>query len=421
MFWITAVIFGLTYLGLALGRVPGLRLDRAAIAFVGATAMLAAGVLTIPQAVAPDSIDYETLFLLFGMMVVVGGLRLSGVFARLANWSLGRIRTPRAMLAVTTALAGVLSAFLVNDIVCLALTPLVIQLARRLRCDPLPHLLAVATAANIGSAATITGNPQNMIIGIQSRIPYLRFAARLMPLAAFALVLDFVIIAWVYRDALTAVPDLAAPALGRAPAGPANFARPRKTVAWLQRQSVAVTVVCVAMFCAGFQIALVALAGAAAMLLGPLKSKRIFDQIDWGLLVMFVGLFIVVHAFGDRVVATWRIDRWVRLLAHPVSALSVAAAVLSNLVSNVPAVLLFEPILRAIPAAARQNAWLALAMSSTFAGNLTVLGSVANLIVVENARRHGVAISFTDYCKVGFPVTIATLALGIVWLELVAY
>jgi len=432
MFWITSVIFSLTYLGLAIGRVPGLRMDRAAIAFVGATLMLVAGVLTIQQAVAPDSIDYETLFLLFGMMVVVGCLRISGVFAHLTNWSLGRIRTPRAMLAMTILLAGVLSAFLVNDIVCLAITPLVIHLARRLRFDPLPHLIGVATAANIGSAGTITGNPQNMIIGIQSRIPYLRFAAHLLPLAAIGLVVDFLIVAWVYRHALVVVPDddartahAAASPDDRVPnaahaavsASPTNFSRQRNSIIWLQRKSVVVTLASVAMFFAGFQIALVAICAAAVLLIAPIKSKRIYDQIDWSLLLMFIGLFIVVHAFQDRVVATWGIDQWRQLLAHPIGELSVAAAALSNLVSNVPAVLLFEPIMHAIPEAARQNAWLALAMSSTFAGNLTVLGSVANLIVIESARREGVAISFTEYCKVGIPVTIATLALGIAWLE----
>ncbi len=429
MIWITSVIFTLTYLGLAIGRVPGLRMDRAAIAFVGATLMLVAGVLTIPQAVSPESIDYETLFLLFGMMAVVGCLRISGVLARLTNWSLGRIRTPRAMLAMTILLAGVLSAFLVNDIVCLAITPLVIHLARRLRFDPLPHLIGVATAANIGSAGTITGNPQNMIIGIQSRIPYLRFAAHLLPLAAIGLVVDFLIVAWVYRDPLAAVPNDDARVIDgdaspndRAPnaassSGRPNLSRQRKSVVWLQRKSVVVTLASVAMFFAGFQIALVAIAAAAVLLIDPIKSKRIYDQIDWSLLLMFIGLFIVVHAFGDRVVATWGIGQWRQLLAHPVGELSVAAAVLSNLVSNVPAVLLFEPIMRAVPDAARQNAWLALAMSSTFAGNLTVLGSVANLIVIENARREGVAISFTEYCKVGIPVTIATLTLGIAWVE----
>ena len=433
MFWITSAIFALTYLGLAAGRVPGLRMDRAAIAFVGATLMLVAGVLTIQQAVAPQSVDYETLLLLFGMMVVVGCLRISGVFARLTEWSLGRIRTPRGMLVMTILLAGILSAFLVNDIVCLAITPLVIQLARRLRFDPLPHLIGVATAANIGSAGTITGNPQNMIIGIQSRIPYLRFAAHLLPLAAMGLAIDFLIVAWVYREALVTVPPADACGSygdvlrghgaqgGDLADGRTGVARQRKGVARLQRKSVAVTIVSVALFFAGFQIALVAIGAAAALLIDPIESDRIYDQIDWSLLLMFIGLFIVVHAFQDRVVATWGIDRWRQLLAHPVGELSVAAAALSNLVSNVPAVLLFEPVMRAVPEAARQNAWLALAMSSTFAGNLTVLGSVANLIVVENSRREGVAISFMEYCKVGIPVTIATLMLGIAWLEVVTY
>ena len=442
MFWITAVIFTLTYIGLAMGKVPGLGLDRAAIAFVGAALMLVTKVLTLQQAVAPGSIDYETLFLLFGMMVVVGFLRISGFFARLANWALGQIRTPSRLLAVTILLSGVLSAFLVNDIVCLAITPLVLQLARRLRFNPLPHLIGVATAANIGSTGTITGNPQNMIIGIQSRIPYLRFASHLLPVAAIGLIINFLVVAWVYRAEL--------PAPQRSDGESAsNDARNEASIAGcsgntheelthtsgrgaeeasdccvhdgLQRKSVAVALVTILLFFAGFQIALVAIGAAAVLLIDPVKSAKIYNQIDWSLLLMFISLFIVVHAFQVRVGATWGIEDWHWLLRHPIDLLSMASAALSNLVSNVPAVLLFEPVMRAIPPASRQNAWLALAMSSTFAGNLTVLGSVANLIVLESARREGVTISFWEYCKVGIPVTILTLVLGIIWLRIVNY
>ena len=203
-FWTASVIFALTYIALAIGKVPRLGLDRAAIAFIGAAMMLVTRVLTLQQAVAPESIDYETLFLLFGMMVVVGFLRISGFFSRLTTWALGQIRTPGGLLAVTILLSGLLSAFLVNDIVCLAITPLVAQLARRLRFNPLPHLIGVATAANIGSTGTITRNPQNMIIGIQSHIPYLRFAAHLLPVAAIGLIINFSVVAWVYRRELVA-------------------------------------------------------------------------------------------------------------------------------------------------------------------------------------------------------------------------
>jgi Na+/H+ antiporter NhaD/arsenite permease-like protein len=166
---------------------------------------------------------------------------------------------------------------------------------------------------------------------------------------------------------------------------------------------------------------LIALGGAAVMLMGRTKPDTIYRQIDWSLLVMFTGLFIVVHAFQIHVVAGWGIDRWNWLLQRPVDLLSLVSAGLSNLVSNVPAVLLMEPVMKTMPEASRETAWLALAMSSTFAGNFTVLGSVANLIVVENASREGVNISFWAYCKVGVPLTVLTLALGIVWLRFVHY
>ena len=157
------------------------------------------------------------------------------------------------------------------------------------------------------------------------------------------------------------------------------------------------------------------------MLLGRTKPERLYKEIDWGLLMMFTGLFIVVHAFQVHVVANWGIDGWTWLLRRPVDLLSLVSAGLSNLVSNVPAVLLMEPVLKAVPEASRETAWLALAMSSTFAGNLTVLGSVANLIVVESAAREGVRVSFWEYCKVGVPITLLTLALGIAWLQFVHY
>ncbi|MBV8781205.1 MAG: anion transporter, partial [Phycisphaerae bacterium] len=180
--------------------------------------------------------------------------------------------------------------------------------------------------------------------------------------------------------------------------------------------SVIVALVTVVLFFTGLPIAIVAVAAGAVLMLDRIKPKRVYAQIDWSLLLMFIGLFIVVHAFQMNVVAAWHVERWEWLIDRPVTLLSIASVALSNLVSNVPAVLLFEPIMKAMQPASRQTAWLALAMSSTFAGNLTVLGSVANLIVVERARHEGVNISFWDYCKLGIPVTIVTLAIGIGWL-----
>ena len=411
--WVTVVVFTLTYIALAVGNVPKLRMDRAGIAFVGAGLMLILGVLTIPQATSPESVDYETLFLLLGMMIVVGFLRIAGFFVRVGHLALDRIKTPRGLLAATIVLSGVLSAFLVNDIVCLALTPLVLHLAGKQRCNPIPHLIGLATAANIGSTGTITGNPQNMIIGVQSGIPYLHFALRLMPVALIGLVIDFLVIAIIYRQALSplATNVLTGPALpDRPPHG--------RAVIWLLRKSVAVALVTVILFFCGLPIALVAIGAAGLLMLNRLRPQRIYREIDWTLILMFIGLFMVVHAFQLHVVSGWGVERWDWILNHPIDRLSIAAAALSNVVSNVPAVLLFEPVIHAMPDTSRNVAWLALAMSSTFAGNLTILGSVANLIVVENARREGVNVGFWEYCKVGIPVTLLTLAIGVAWLML---
>src|SRR5579871_2497286 len=195
-----AVIFGLTYCALAVGKVPGLRMDRAGIALVGAAAMIGAGCITLHD--AARAVDYETIVLLFGMMVLVGTLKLSGFFALCTDFVAARCSSPWMLLAVTIGLSGVLSAFLVNDVICVALTPLVLHLCQRLKRPPIPYLVGLATASNIGSVATITGNPQNIIIGSLSQISYIRFAARLAPVALIGLFIDFAIVALVYRNVL---------------------------------------------------------------------------------------------------------------------------------------------------------------------------------------------------------------------------
>ncbi len=419
-FSLTIAIFSLTYLGLALGEVPALRMDRAGIALVGATLMLVTGILSLEQAVSPESIDFKTLFLLFGMMIVVGALRLSGFFERLAGLVLRRIATPKGLLAVTIGLSGVLSAFLINDVVCVALAPLVLHLARRMKFDPLPHLIGLATAANVGSTGTITGNPQNIYIGVHSGIAYLRFAVRLLPVAMLGLGLTYLVVRLAYRDRLAASKEQDSRDKDQTPADADQLPR-SPAHARLQVKAVAVAVTAVALFFTGLPLELVALGAAAVVLLDRIRPEKLYHQVDWSLLVMFTGLFIVVHAFQTNVVSGWQIESWQWLLSRPVVVLSVVSAGLSNLVSNVPAVLLLEPVAQAVPVATRETAWLALAMSSTLAGNLTVLGSVANLIVVENARRQNVAISFWEYSKVGIPLTVLTLILGIAWLEFVRY
>lgn len=422
-FTLTLVWFGLTYLGLALGRLPGLRTDRAGVALVGAAGVLGCGLLTFDDAVR--AIDFATIALLLGMMIVVAFLRQAGFFARLTGLVLGRVRSPKALLAVTMLLSGVLSAVLVNDVVCVALTPLVLHLTRRLGLDPRPHLVGLAVASNLGSAATLTGNPQNMIIGGLSGIPYLRFAAKLAPPAALGLVIGYVVTLMAYRTALRATPlDPNKPGVKRNGGNGRDGSESRipdgRRHTMLLAKSLTVAVAAVGLFFAGFPMAIVALGAAAVLLLDRVKPEKVYAHIDWGLLVMFAGLFVVVRSFEAHVLAASGVEGWASK-ADPIWALSGLSAVLSNVVSNVPAVLLFKPVILAMPEAVRETAWLALALSSTFAGNLTVLGSVANLIVVEQARKESVTISFWDYCRVGIPVTLLTLALGAGWLALARY
>jgi Na+/H+ antiporter NhaD/arsenite permease-like protein len=404
----TWVVFVLVYLGLAVGKLPFVHLDRAGIALVGATAALVLELITFPQAV--ESVDFATIALLFGMMVVVAYLRLGGFFRLIATRVLSRAQTPLGVLAAVVGLAGLLSAFLVNDVVCLAFGPIVVSLAQRVRRDPAPYLVALATAANVGSTATITGNPQNMIIGGLSHVPYGTFAARLAPVAGVGLALDFAIVALAFRTALARdTGEDARPSI--APADPAGVPNQK-----LLPKGVAVLIGLVGAFFAGVPVEIAALGAGAILMLGRQRPERLYSQIDWNLLVMFAGLFVVVAAFELHVVSAWNLGWVTRSGTAPVAPLSAAAAVLSNLVSNVPAVLLLKSIVAPMAPAAREHAWLTLAMASTLSGNLTPVASVANLIVLEGARRQGIRVSLWDYCRVGVPLTLATLVLGAAWL-----
>lgn len=403
----TSAVFVMTYLALALGRVPGLQVDRPGIALIGAAMMLAAGLLDLPAAAA--AIDMETIALLFGMMALVAYLQIAGFFQWAASALARREPGPHGLLAITISLSGILSAFLVNDVVCVALTPLVLNLCRRRGRHAMPYLIGLATASNIGSVATITGNPQNMMIGTLSGISYRDFATRLVPVALVGLALNYLVVAWVYRRMLSE-PD----------AHPATANPLEMESAGIHRgllaKGLAVTSAVIVLFFAGYPVATVALVAAAVMMLGQVRPHEVYQRIDWSLLVMFMGLFVVVHGFDSQVVRTWGLDQWDVVTRSPVIAISLLSVVLSNLVSNVPAVLLFKPVVSAT--SDPDQAWLALAMSSTLAGNLTVLGSVANLIVVETARRLGTHIGFAEYLKAGIPVTILTVAFGMAWLLL---
>lgn len=401
MAFAVAAIFALTYLVIALGKLPGFYLDRTGAALLGAALMVGLGVLPLDRAL--QAIDFDTLALLLGMMIVVGNLRLSGFFRLVANWVVKSTRHPLVLLAAVIVTAGFFSAFLVNDAICLALTPLVLDLVIRLRRDPVPYLLAVAMASNVGSVATITGNPQNIMIGSFSAISYSSFAAALAPVAAIGLALAFALIALFYPAEFRRRERLQGAAV------PVHAYRP------LAVKSLLVTAAMMAGFFAGEPPAKMALLAAAVLLVTrTVRSEKIYREIDWPLLLMFAGLFVVAGGFEAALLPPTVVAEIGRQHLDRMPVLALVTAVLSNLVSNVPAVLVLKPFVAALPDPRR--AWLVVAMSATLAGNLTILGSVANLIVVQRAARRGVGIAFWQYFRIGAPLTVLTIAVGLWWL-----
>jgi Na+/H+ antiporter NhaD/arsenite permease-like protein len=413
-----AIIFAATYLAVALGRLPGSHLDRSGAAMAGAALMVAIGALSFTQ--AREAVDFNTLLLLLGMMIVVAYLRLSGFFTLINQWAVARANYPLTLLILIVTVAGLLSAFLVNDAVCLVMTPLVLALVKRLRLHPSPYLLAVAMASNIGSTATITGNPQNMIIGGLSHLPYTTFAASLAPIAAIGLVAAAATIALAYpseffsrRRVADSMPakdvSEAAAILPLAVADPIN--RP------LLIKSLLVLAGTIIAFFFGIAPSLAAIvAGAVLLITGGIGSEEVYRDVNWTLLLMFGGLFVVVAGMEQALLAPRLIATILGLQLNRIAVLASVTAALSNLVSNVPAVLVLRPFVASL--ANPQRAWLVVAMASTLAGNFTLLGSVANLIVVQIASAGGVEISFWDYFKLGAPLTIITILIGVVLIQL---
>ncbi len=400
---IALLIIVATLIGVAIGRWPWLRMNRATIALTGATALIAIG--AIPLEAAYAALDLDTLTLLFAMMIINYNLRRAGFFQIVADRVIHHAHTSRQLLAYVIVASGVLSAIFLNDTIVLVFTPLVLDLCLALNVRPIPYLVALVTAANIGSVATIIGNPQNMLIGVASGISFNSFTLYLAPVALAGLLVIWLVVMLVFRR------DFG----GRLVKEPSVRLR---TESALLRKSIFATAVMLAGFILGFPIPLAALVGAAILLISRrLEPEAVFREIDLSLLVFFGGLFIVTGAI-ESVGLSDQLFRVARPLAEQgVAALSLVAVVLSNLVSNVPAVLLFRPYIPEFPNPTQ--AWLTLAMSTTLAGNLTLLGSVANLIVAEIAYRRDVNLSFTEYLKAGPLITVLSLSLGIVWLTLV--
>jgi len=395
-------IFFASYFVFALGKFPGLKIDRPGAAIIGAVLMVAFRIVTAPEALR--AIDFPTIVLLFSMTLIVAHLHLGGFFEWIADSTVLRL-SAQQLLAAVVFVSGILSAFLVNDVVCLVMTPFIVRVTRRLALEPLPYLLALATASNIGSVATITGNPQNMLIGSVSQIGYVDFFVHLGPVALAGLCIDWALLHWIYLRRVSP----AAPRPVSTLSTPAQH-RPRM-------KPVVVLLIVLAGFLAGVPPALMAAMGAAALLITRTTEPRlVYDEVDWGLLVFFVGLFIIVGGAERAGHSEELLQPFVAWNLQQIWIFSSVTALLSNIVSNVPAVVLLKSLVPGFPDP--RIGWLTLAMSSTLAGNLTITGSVANIIVVERARPE-VHLSFREYFRLGLPLTVLTLTSGIIWLSLV--
>jgi Na+/H+ antiporter NhaD/arsenite permease-like protein len=399
---LTLLVFAFVYAGMVLGRIPPLALDRTGVALLGAIVLVAARKVTPQQ--AAQCIDVPTMALLFGLMVVSAQLRLGGFYDHLTRrLASARMSAPR-LLALLIAVSGILSAVLANDIVCLAMAPVLVEGCARRKLNPIPYLLGLACASNVGSAATLIGNPQNMLVGQVLRVPFGGYLLDAGVPALLGLAVTWAVIAWQFRGAWNAqvqIPDI----------------KPNPLNRWQSTKGlIVVTMLIAAFLLSPWPREVFALAAAGLLLMSRrMATRRMLSQVDWQLLVLFSGLFVVNHAIaasGALDQASQMISKAGINLTQP-QWLFAVTVVLSNLVSNVPAVMLLLPHASAHPLGGP-----ILALASTLAGNLFLVGSIANLIVADQAGRLGVNIGWRLHARTGVPVTACTLAVAGFWLYL---
>jgi Na+/H+ antiporter NhaD/arsenite permease-like protein len=400
--WKGLLVFSVTYVLVAGRRLRWLALDRPAGALTGAVLAVALGASTAVDAGA--AVDKSTIMLLFAVMGMGAFLSLDGFFDRVAPRLGRRAKTKRRLIGAIVWGAGLLSAFVTNDAVCVLAAPLVADLIERWKLPRLPFLLALATGANTGSVATLVGNPQNMLCASLGGLHFARFSLHMAPVAALALAANHAILVALYNrelDGELPLEDATAP----------MFSRPIVTTLGV----IALTVV---VYSFGGSLAFTALGGfVALMVIHRRPPGQVWTRIDWSILLFFGALFVAVDALARSGAVAWVFDR-VPLVAATGGHLSHARAaafflVGSNVVTNVPFILIVRPEMDRMPD--RVLSWELLAMASTFAGNLTLLGSVANVIVSEKAARVG-GLGFKEYLRAGIPIALATTAIGTVWL-----
>lgn len=385
-------------MGIAIGEIPGLQVDRTGIAILGATAMVVLGVIEAEEAL--KYIHVPTLLLFYGLMVLSAQFRIGGFYTKVALFIAERFKSPKGFLWMLIWASGVLSAFLANDVVCLAFVPVVVASTQRLGLNPIPFLLGLAMASNIGSAATIIGNPQNMLIGQWGSLPFGEFLLWCGPPSAFSLLLAYFMISafyrrrWYQRGSAQALFEEASPLY--------NLDR-----------GLVLTIVLLLLFFTHIPREVTAISVAGVLLCSRyVTTRELLSHVDWHLLALFIGLFIVVGGISKYQIPQ-DLVRWLQIKGFELSEplfLTSFTPLLSNVFSNVPAVMLILKSLTLEP-----HQLYLLAICSTYAGNLLTIGSIANLITIEGARRMGIKVSPWEYAKVGIPLTFATTALGLFW------
>jgi len=396
-------VFAVTYLLIAVQRLPFVHLNRPAASLLGAVAMVVFGVITLPQAYA--AIDLDVIVFLLGLMLIVGYLEVGKFFEWAADWVLRRTRTPQRLLFSVVVGGGLLSALFVNDTVCLVVTPVLIAALAPIGVRPTPYLLGLAMGANVGSVLSVTGNPQNMLVGIWSGATFGSFFVHMLPVGAGGLAITFGVRRWAFRK------ELVQPFQERPEAVPTAVDRV------LVMKGLLMFGVAVAGWLAGGSLPGVAIAAGALMVLVAGRDPAYaIERVDWDLLLFFGSLFVVMRGFEATGAVDWIDGRALAVVqegSRPTAAVAASGVMvmLSNLISNVPAVLLWRNVVPHLLHA--DLVWRAVAMSATFAGNLLLIGSVANLIVVEKAEALGTRIGFWEYARVGIPVTLLTLVWGV--------
>jgi Na+/H+ antiporter NhaD/arsenite permease-like protein len=399
---LSVVVFILVYLGMALGRVPGLAVDRTGVALLGLIVLLASGDLKLDE--AGRAVDMPTIALLFALMILSAQFESSGFYGWVARRVTRAAKNPKMLLAALIAVTGVLAALLTNDVVVFALTPLVCAGLVAHGLDARPYLVALAAAANAGSAATLIGNPQNILIGQAGGLDFWPYLLVALPPTLVSLAAAYAAVAATWPGALAA---------------PATELVPLRDGPELDRlqmvKGFAAVVALIGLFLTPFPRELGALAIAGALLLSRrMSSREAIGAVDWHLLLLFVSLFGVTAAFAKAGVAQDGLA-WLQaqgLLPDRLAVMAPLTLAASNTIGNVPAVIL---VLRLIPDLP-DGALAGLALLSTFAGNLLLTGSLCNIIVAERSAGSGVRLSFMDFARSGIPLTLVSLAATVAWL-----